>query len=626
MKVKIKFKEELEIQDIFLDRLAQRKEQKERGLQKRIEHPFQGNKIWRFLFFVFAVFLILFGRTFQIQVIEGKKYSQLSTRNQFLVRSIESRRGIIYDRNLNQLVQNKDAYNLMCNPAELPVDENTKKQLIESLSILIDVPRDELTEKINQASESSILIKKNISYETLLCYRTQSQKWPGFFVERKIVRNYNEGASLAHILGYVSYTEQVGEAGLEKSYNETLQEQLGQIKIEKDAQGREISQEIISNPQPGHNLVLSLDLPLQEKIEQVLRQQIEEVGALVGNAVALDPRTGEVLAIVSIPSYNNNAFSQGISSKELKNIENNPQLSLFNQAISGVGYPTGSIIKPIIGIAALEEKVITPQTKIYCPEKICVANRYTGGEQCFRDWKFHGISDIYRAIAESINPFFYAIGGGYKEIKGLGAKKIKTWLERFGWGEKTGIDLPEEGKGVLPSLDGAWYLGDTYHLSIGQGPFAATPLQVAFAFSAIANGGTLYQPKIVKEITENLEEGTRIVEEKKPIVINPQVASQEVIQVLREGMRQAVANVQGSAHILNNLNVEVAAKTGTAQTGQEEYYHNWIVAFAPYQNPEIVLVLMIKDVPEQMVAVRGISRDILEWFFMDHYDKLDSLD
>jgi penicillin-binding protein 2 len=315
-----------------------------------------------------------------------------------------------------------------------------------------------------------------------------------------------------------------------------------------------------------------------------------------------------------------------MSNKELEDIKNNPQFSLFNQALSGVGYPTGSIIKPIIGIAALEEGIITPQTKIYCPEKICVANKYTGGEQCFHDWKFHGTSDIYRAIAESINPFFYTIGGGYKGIRGLGVEKIKAWLEEFGWGQKTGIDLPEEGKGILPSLDGAWYLGDTYHLSIGQGPFAATPLQVASAFSAIANGGTLYQPKIVKEITKNLEGETKIIEEKSPIVVNPQVASQEMIQVIREGMRQSVTSVQGSARILNNLNVKVAAKTGTAQTGQEKHYHNWIVAFAPYQDPEIVLVLMIKDVPEQMVAVRGISRDILEWFFIDHYDKLDSLE
>ncbi|GAI34230.1 unnamed protein product, partial [marine sediment metagenome] len=253
-----------------------------------------------------------------------------------------------------------------------------------------------------------------------------------------------------------------------------------------------ISREIIEYPQSGNSLILTLDFSLQEKIEEVLTKILREVGSQGGAVVALNPRNGNVLASVSLPYFNNNLFAQGIKLEELQKLNEDKRNPQVNRVISGL-YPIGSTIKPLIGSAALEEGVIKETTQFYCPLELCVEHKYTGEPECFSDWKFHGSTQIKRAIAESVNPFFYMLGGGYnrpefadsrlpKHFEGLGVEKIKRYLELFGLGEKTEIDLPGELEGRVPDQEWKedyfrnqpraqqiWYLGDTYNLSIGQG-------------------------------------------------------------------------------------------------------------------------------------------------------------
>ncbi|MCH8049001.1 hypothetical protein IIC44_02810, partial [Patescibacteria group bacterium] len=255
-------------------------------------------------------------------------------------------------------------------------------------------------------------------------------------------------------------------------------------------------------------------------------------------------------------------------------------------------------------------------TNIFAALEFCVENIYTKEDACFRDWKFHGTSNIVRAIAESVNTFFYIIGGGYEGFSGLGPVKIKEYIERFGWGEITGVDLPGEGRGILPEFDENWRLGDTYHLAIGQGPFAITPLQVASAFSAIANGGTLFEPRVVKKFVDEERNTLEII---APKIKREEFVESETLAIIKKGMRQTVT--AGSATgWLDSLPVSAAAKTGTAQTGRKtrdgkDYLHSWTVAFAPIENPEIVLVVIVENLLEGQIGTLPVARDALEWYF-----------
>ncbi|MDD5638480.1 MAG: penicillin-binding transpeptidase domain-containing protein, partial [Candidatus Pacebacteria bacterium] len=312
----------------------------------------------------------------------------------------------------------------------------------------------------------------------------------------------------------------------------------------------------------------------------------------------------------------------------VKNILEDKDNPLFNRAVSAQ-YPTGSIIKPLISSAALEEKIISPEKKINCQGKITILNPYNPEKETIKkDWTTHGLTDMRKAIAESCNVYFYTIGGGYKDQIGLGPTKIKKYLELFGWGNKTGIDIFSESKGFIPTPQWKkefkgenWYNGDTYNLSIGQGDILITPLQVALSYSAIANNGILFKPLIVKEI---IDENKNIIQENKPQIIRENFTDKENLKVVREGMRMTVTAKNAplaSAPSLNDLPVKVAAKTGTAETGKNNYLHKWITVFAPYDNPEIVLTIVIEDIPDTQPTTIPIAKEVLNWYFKEKITK-----
>jgi len=628
-----KWAPDIEPQEILLDRLAQRKE---KDIPGKFEVPLpRRNFLVLEIIFLFLL-LILFAKTFQFQVLEYKNLSYLSKANSERVYQIRTPRGVIYDKNMIQLVWNKPSYDLICDKRDLPKKDNEKIEIIKEVADIINEDQNKLFEKIEENTSFSVPITENISHEILVVLEGRIDNLFGFSIEKNTVRDYIS-EDISHLIGFTqrvdkkdmennpdyTITDYIGKSGIEESYEKVLRGEPGKTKIIKDTFGEKKSQELLSESKPGESIILNIDFELQQKLTESLKESLERVGVKSAAAIAMDPNTGAVLSLVSLPSFESNLFSQGISKEQWENIEKDENNPLFNRVISGFGYPTGSVIKPLIGAAALEEGIINENTKIYCPLDLCVWNRFSEKEECFKDWTFHGLSDIKRAIAESVNSFFYLIGGGYKssyqiydsdvrDFDGLGPEKILEYLKLFGWDSKTGIDISQEGKGIMPEIDENWRLGDTYHLSIGQGAFAATPLEVCSGFSAIANKGKLFEPHLVQKI---IPDGSGLEEQITPKIIREGFVSPENIEIIRQGMRQAVSSSNGSAFMLNSLPVEAAAKTGTAESSKTDHYHHWVSVFAPYENPEIVLTIIIEDISGIKSATLPVAQEVLEWYF-----------
>ncbi|MCD6500571.1 penicillin-binding protein 2 [bacterium] len=629
---------ELEVEEIFLDSLLKKKESEDEISERKLEFPIRRRAF--FLLFLFGTFLLLLllGFSFNLQIKEHQKFETLAKKNKFINMKIKAERGVIYDRNMEQLVFNKVRFDVAVKKSELPANQQKQEAILGKIAEILQENLENLKRKISQTSQDLVILSENLSHRDLILIETKIDNLPGIKIKKRTQRFYQGDGTLSHILGYLGKIstedlkkldgdyglgDYVGKEGLERWYEEVLAEKKGVLEIKRDAEGREISRKIVREPQSGQSLVLTLDLPLQKKIASVLQEIFDEVGSQAGAAVALNPQNGEILALVSLPTFDNNLFARGITKEDLKKLNEDKRKPQLNRVIGG-NYPVGSTIKPLIAAAALEEGIISEREKLYCPLELCLEHKYTKELKCYPDWKFHGWSDVKKAIAESVNPFFYMVGGGYlrpkgiderlpKKFDGLGVAKIKEYLQLFGWGEKTGIDLPGEVSGRIPDpewkesyfadrprAEQIWYLGDTYNLAIGQGYILVTPLQVATAFSAVVNGGKLLVPKIVKG---NLE-----IKKEIPI-------SQENLEIVKEGMRQAVSSPGGSAVMLNSLPVKAAAKTGTAQTPRKNVYHNWITVFAPYENPEILLTVVIENVKGTRIAAQKAAKEILEWYF-----------
>ena len=337
---------------------------------------------------------------------------------------------------------------------------------------------------------------------------------------------------------------------------------------------------------------------------------LEKSGTETASAIAIDPRNGGVLAMVSLPGYDNNLFAKGIAREDYKKIIEDKNLPLFNRSVSGE-YPPGSTLKPAVAAAALAEGTVTPETTVLDNQGAIFV-----GSWRFGDWKVHGMVNMKKAIAESCDVYFYALGGGYGNIPGLGMDRMKKYEKLFGFGEVSGIDLPGEKSGLIPDenwkkekIGEKWYIGDSYHSAIGQGFITATPLQLANYTAALANGGTLFSPKIVSKIKKSNGEEKII----RPEIIRKNFISPDILKIVREGMRETV--LSGSAKSLNALPIEVAGKTGTAQFGTDNKTHGWFISFAPFENPEIAMVVLAEGGGEGSSSGVPVTKDVFEWYF-----------
>jgi len=607
---------------------------KDRTGGERLGHNFNFGKIFAVKIILLVLFLSLAGRLFWLQIAKGAYYQDLADGNRIRIQRIEARRGVIYDRNMIPMVYNIANFLLYFIPADLPTSEKEKEEIINHLAKTLNIQVEEINEKLSTIKPRSLesyqplFIIDNLPYEQAMQIYLDAGKMPGVRLSNQTRRQYQLPAlSLSHLIGYTGkispqelkeagkdYTliDYLGKTGLESFWESELRGVNGKKQVEVDVLGQEkrvISENPVVN---GYNLKLSIDAVAQAKLDEILSKQLKKMNLEKGVAIVLDPNNGEIIAMVSLPGYDNNVFARGITQDEYSNLINHPANPMFMSAVSGE-YPSGSTIKPLILTAALEEKVVDENTSFLSLGGLRI------GQWFFPDWKGggHGVTNARKAIAESVNTYFYYIGGGFNDFVGLGVDRIIEYYEKFGLGKQTGIDLPNEADGFLPSkkwkLEAKgerWYIGDTYHIAIGQGDLLVTPLQVAYYTAFFANGGKLYRPHLVKEILtsdDKLFSATDI----NPVKEN--LFDPKNINVVREGMRMTVTD--GSARSLSSLPVSAAGKTGTAQWSSQKPPHAWFTGWAPYENPEITITVLVDEGIEGSAAATPVAREFLQWYF-----------
>ncbi len=578
---------------------------------------------WRLLPFWFAILFaigVLTGKLYTLQIAHGRENLLMSDVNRVLSQVVRPERGVILDRNGEVLARNRPGFNVVLSLPP-PVRGGSEADSTSNLAKVLSISEEEILEKIKKAEEGgkpSVTIKSGVDRDTALKIEANANLFPGVSTEVEPVRDYVEGEVFAHLLGFVGEAskedldmlsglgvrggDKVGKSNLELLNEQVLKGKVGERLIEVDAFGhrfRALSEEPAVS---GESITLTIDAPLQRTVFKALSEGVEKSSAFGGAAVVQDVGTGEILALVSLPSFDPNLFSTGISQRDYQALLSDPRRPMFNRAISGA-FPPGSTFKMITATAALEEGVITPDTVIDDKGSISV------GSFIFRGWETSGLGpvNLINAIAKSSDIYFYTVGGGYGGQKGVGVEKLAEWARRFGLGTETLVELTSEVSGLIPDeawklevRGESWYVGNTYHMSIGQGDVLVTPLQLNNVTAAVANGGTLYKPLLLKNAS--------------PEVVRSGIASAETLGWVRQGMR-AAASPGGTAYPVYDFKVPVAGKTGTSEMGKEDKTHAWFTCFAPYDNPEIAVTVFLEEGGEGSDDAAPVARKILEAYF-----------
>lgn len=579
-------------------------------------------------------FLVLTAQLWRLQVVEFQQLRDTVVEQYTVFETIPPLRGVVYDRNgprkESLLASNSPVFVVNLIPGFLP--KGGEQQVYERLSGLIGVSPQVMREKVQARREEGhhytpLPIKSNVDRVVALKIEESHLTLPGVTVSVGSSRRYQEGELLAHLLGYTSvisptllspeeyqkkikeerYTpnDRIGAGGLEEEYEAFLRGRPGRRAIQVDATGR--PQRVIGEQpaQPGSSLVLTIDLELQRFVTQALREGLKE--SISGVAVVMNPRTGEVLALASLPTYDNNVFADDSRDDELAALLKDTSQPFFHRAASGL-YPPGSTFKLISAMGALQEGLATRDTVIESRGVMYVPHDQNPNyRQPFPEWTASGLGKLnfVSAIANSSNIYFFYLGGGFEPegFVGLGAERIARYARMFGYGAPTGIDLPDEASGTIPNdawkqarLNERWVKGDTYNMAIGQGFVQATPLQVANVTNAIANGGVLLKPRLLKRVVDG---DGRVVREVPPQIVRQAEISPQHLRVVIEGMESGFT----SGRLLFDYRIpglRVAGKTGTGEFAGdvnargELPTHGWLTAFAPVEDPQISVTIFVE--------------------------------
>lgn len=576
---------------------------------------------------IVLILALLMTRLWQLQVVEGERLRALSENNRIRLKRTPPLRGLIYDRHGRVLVDNRPAYNVVLVPEDAPSLSDTLAALSAHLADSTTLTTATLPRDPRRPSYEGIVLARDVAWSTLVAVESHQLEIPGVSVEVGSKRRYLLDGLAAHLLGYVGEVNQremerfpyyrlgdlIGKFGVEKKWETDLRGQGGGQEIEVDAVGKRLRVLNEIEAGAGQSLVLTLDQELQQHIETIFSGR-------EGAVVALDVRNGDVLAMVSRPGFDPNVFARGVTPEEWRSLMKDPLHPLTNRAIQGQ-YPPGSTFKVMMAAAALEKKVITPETRFSCSGGLQFGGHY------FRCWKKggHGSVNLQQAIARSCDVYFYRLG------QRLGIDAIAEYARRFGLGNRLGIALDHEATGIIPDaawkkrvLGAPWYAGETLSVVIGQGYVTATPLQMAVAAATIANGGTVYRPHIVKRVL-NAEGET--IQEVTPEIVNETGVRPETLQLVRDGMWDVVNSPSGTGKKAKLPDFHVAGKTGTSQViagtkgkGKQlprQYRdHAWFIAFAPAEAPEIAVACVVEHAGEGGGAVAApIVRQVLEAYF-----------
>jgi penicillin-binding protein 2 len=579
-----------------------------------------------------AIFLLLGGRLWYLQVFKGQQYRKESEENSVRVKKVSAPRGIIRDRFGKLIIDNKPNYIASI----VPEDVRNLPEIAAFLHEVLGIEPDDVINRVRRNTHPRYLpvrIKRSLSWGEVARIEARRYEFPGLEIEVDSRRSYIYGDIAPHLLGYLSeinpkeleefnkdllenrYSQgdQVGKSGIERRYQHYLRGRGGFKTVRVDSAGREIAEISRVNPEPGNNLHLTLDLDLQLYARELFEGK-------AGVLLALDPRNGEILAVINGPGYDPEDFSGGISHANWTRLREDPKNPLINRAIRGL-YPPGSVYKVIPAAAALEHNIVTEKTKINC------TGFFKFGNRTFRCWKKggHGLVDVLEAMKQSCDVFFYTVGDR------LGVDRLADFASHLGMGRPTGIDVEGEAGGIVPSTqwkrqryNQPWFPGETISVSIGQGYNLVTPLQVASMFGAVGIGGKVYRPHLLRMVTN---ERGHVVNQYEPVLHDEMTLSPRTTQMLRRSLA-AVLEPGGTAWSsrLPFKEIKMAGKTGTAQVvgykgdarsaeSAEHEDHAWFVGFAPVDNPEIVAVALVEHGGSGSKTAAPLVRALVQRYF-----------
>jgi penicillin-binding protein 2 len=597
-------------------------------------------------FGVFGLILVivvglLATRLFYLQIARGGYYAGLAYENQVALRPLRSTRGLIFDRAGRSLVTNIPSYVVTIRPADLPFGR--RDAVIARLSTLLDVPERDIVELLDRNADllfETVRIAADVPTDVARVITEERRSLPGVQVGVEQRRSYGYGPLVSHLLGYTGAITRdeltelrslgylnddvIGKTGVELTFEEVLRGRYGLEQVERDATGRVLrTLQVVEEPQPGNSIELTIDTEIQREAEEALRWGFEVAGLDRGVVAVMNPQSGEVLAMVSLPTYDNNQFVGGISRADYNALLDNPNKPLVNFAISEQ-YPPGSTFKLVTGVGALAERVVSNSTTLDTGPYVEI-----GGYK-FWEWNRRGFGplDIFDGFGHSSNTFFYQLAGS------LGMERLAHWAHEFGFGARTGIDLPAEARGIVPTDE--WkqnlfnqpiYPGEVLQAGIGQGYDSVTPLQILNAYSALANGGKLYKPQVVRRV---LGPDGGVVQEFEPELIREMDVKPQVLRTMRLAARRVVTIRH--TYNLDRLPLVVAGKTGTAEFGTRDSegrlpFHSWFVAFVPRfsadeegdparTDSELAVVAFAYDSNTKGNA----ATEIVKYFLQMHYD------
>jgi penicillin-binding protein 2 len=612
-----------------------------------IDQPFDGRtlpqrRMARFIVFALIVVLAvgtLTARLFYLQVVDGQELSAIAARNRTVLEAIVAPRGLIYDRTGRLLVSNVPTYAVKVRPADLPNER--RDEVVSRLAALIGMDPVDINTSIDGNPGSAfdlVRVAQDVDKDTASLIAESRSDLPGVEVTIEARRQYTDGPLMSQLLGYTGPVspealedlrekgylpdDMIGKAGVEATYESELRGTYGSERVERDATGRKTQVlQTVADAIPGASLTLTIDTQAQKDAQRALTWAMDLVGLKRGVVIAMNPQTGEILAMVSLPTYDNNLFARGISGSDFTELLENPDQPLLNHAVQA-HYPPGSTYKLVTGTGGLADKEIRPSTRLTTKSYL------TLGSTKFYEWNRRGwgACDIYCGFGHSSDTYFYQVAGR------LGIDRLGYWAKQYGFGEPTGIDLPGEVSGIVPT--NAWkqqvygadiFPGETYQAGIGQGYDVVTPIQLINAFSALANGGTLYEPQIVREVVGPDGE---VIKPFEPQVLHEMDVSDGVLRVMRNAARETVT--LRHTYNLVDLPIKVAGKSGTAEFGKRDSkgrlpFHSWFVGFVPKnektgsfsrEDAEIVVLAFAYDSRTKGNA----ATEIVKYFLQLHYD------
>jgi penicillin-binding protein 2 len=602
---------------------------------------------------ILVVFTSLTVRLYDLQVVNGARYRTLAEQNRVLRLPVPAERGSITDRNGYVLARNIPGFGVTVLPVDLP--RGKQDQLASQLGAVIGRDPSELTKLIDQQRirnpyEPVKVSGKPIDRNTALLLAERPELFPGVNVVAESIRTYPDAVLYSPVIGYTGPitedeldalrdkgylpTDDIGRTGLEYQYEQYLRGTYGWREIERDAAQREIKTLAFAPPVTGGSVVLTIDDRLQKLLDGELRKGVDEDRFTQAVGIAMNPQNGEILAMVSIPGYDNNWFIQGITNKQMAQLNGDDRHPLVNKAIGDI-YPPGSTFKMVTGLSALTAGTATRSTVVNVSSTVMTVSGFN-----FYDWRAHGPLNFVDGYAHSSDIYFYTLAGGGPMgpgVTGVGPDNIYKYGSMLGFGAKTGIDLPGETAGIMPSpawklatFDEEWTIGNTYHEAIGQGYVAVTPMQLLNAYAAVANGGTLYTPHLLKEVRDTTG---KVAYTQGPVVTRKLAMNPDDLRTIREGARKVVTSNHAP---MPGAKLPIAGKTGTAEfgasTGKDSAgrnklgFHNWFVSFLPQQDntdptAQIAMVIFTYDSSKSLCELClnpavGISQRVYEAYVL----------